>query len=374
MFIIPGDSIFIDESDKLYYQGGESALINTYHSDWEEYISPIFDTASEKHYYSQNPDDFLLSVDLWAEIWRKPFVQLVEKNPNINKEFQRLEKARIKYSLYSDINNYKKCHKGYTGQNPAIPSHFYDYLKGENFNDTTLMQIGSYMYFLISYVQLQSSKKEPYKNGFFETSNMLDIIETTFLEQSITDEVSKEIMRHQTSQLKVNDTILERFEKICTNQGYLASIKDSYNEFKPLLAGNMAPDFELSDTEGNKRKLDDFSGKYLLIDVWSTTCSPCIREFPNLEKLKHEFEGKNIEIISACMSNEQAWKKMLFNFNLRDDQYIIENGWNSQFRHDYLKSSGVPVYIFIDPDGKIINARAPKPSENLRDVINKYVI
>ena len=93
-----------------------------------------------------------------------------------------------------------------------------------------------------------------------------------------------------------------------------------------------------------------------------------------LDKIKEENKDKNIEFVAVCLSEETAWKKMLRKLNLKDRQFRVVNGWNSKFRNDYLKSSGVPAYILIDPNGLIIDARAPKPSENLTDIINRLKI
>jgi thiol-disulfide isomerase/thioredoxin len=371
IFLLPNDSTYVNGYDKLVYKGGQSAIINNYYLDWNIYLNIVSDTADSKAYYSQEPIKFVASVNKWIEIWKQPLYKLQKSYPDLNKNFINLENSRIKYLMYGDLNDYAKNYNEHVGKLPDIPNTFYDYLNTINLNDTTLFQFDEYKYFLTSYIYMQSARKDKIADGLSETTLMLNLIDNSFVKQNIKDEVLKEIMRIQTSSLKVNDSIIIRFENSCTNKDYVSAIKGNYNNLKPLLKGNKAPDFELIGLNGEKKSLKDFAGKYLLIDVWSTTCAPCLREAPILEKIKHEFQGKNIEIVAACLSDEPAWKSKLSKQGLKDGQYRIENGWKSQFRTDYLKDSGVPIYIIIDSLGFIVSARAPKPSEGLMDTIKK---
>jgi peroxiredoxin len=53
----------------------------------------------------------------------------------------------------------------------------------------------------------------------------------------------------------------------------------------PAAAGDMAPDFTLEDTEGNKVTLSALRGKVILVNFWATWCPPCKEEMPSMEKL-----------------------------------------------------------------------------------------
>ena len=180
----------------------------------------------------------------------------------------------------------------------------------------------------------------------------------------------REVLKTQTNRMKVDEEICKRAENLGAGEDFIRMIRENVGVMAPLSSGNPAPDFEFLDIKGEIVRLRDFSGKYLLIDVWSPTCSPCIREIPRLEEIKHELEGRNLEIIGVCLSAEEPWKKKMQELGMPPEgQYRADKAWSSQFREDYINLSGVPGYIIIYPDGKIVNARAPYPSEGLKQVL-----
>ena len=55
-------------------------------------------------------------------------------------------------------------------------------------------------------------------------------------------------------------------------------------------------------------------------------------------------------------------------------QIFAPEGWQSQFIQDY-KVSGIPRFILIDPDGKVVNPDAPRPSsEKLKELLTELNI
>ncbi|MEQ1923673.1 MAG: TlpA disulfide reductase family protein [Pyrinomonadaceae bacterium] len=54
---------------------------------------------------------------------------------------------------------------------------------------------------------------------------------------------------------------------------------------------------ELTDLVGASFKLEDYSGKVLLVNIWGTWCGPCVPDIEQLMKLHNEFNSSGLEII-----------------------------------------------------------------------------
>lgn len=132
-----------------------------------------------------------------------------------------------------------------------------------------------------------------------------------------------------------------------------------------LAKGSLSPKFsDYENHKGGKTSLDDLKGKYVYVDVWATWCGPCKNEIPFLKTVENKFHDKNIEFVSVSIDvqkDHDTWVKMVNDKELGGIQLFANNNWNSKFIKDYA-ISGIPRFILIDPEGNIVNANAPRPS------------
>ncbi|MEL6484024.1 MAG: TlpA disulfide reductase family protein [Bacteroidota bacterium] len=115
---------------------------------------------------------------------------------------------------------------------------------------------------------------------------------------------------------------------------------------------------------GGNTSLDDLTGKYVYIDVWATWCAPCKMEIPFLNKVERQYHGKNIEFVSISVDETygfDSWQKMVKEKKLTGIQLFADNAFKSQFIKDY-KIRMIPRFILIDPEGNVVSAVAPRPS------------
>lgn len=128
--------------------------------------------------------------------------------------------------------------------------------------------------------------------------------------------------------------------------------------------GEQAPDFRLIDSGGNYHRRADFKGKILVIDVWSSYCGPCIKEFPLMQRLKEKFnERKDLLFLNISIDqNRKAWiEKGLRKVSPAGMCLWAENGDDSYFCKEYFINQ-IPHVIVIDKQGKFIAYNAPMPS------------
>lgn len=140
----------------------------------------------------------------------------------------------------------------------------------------------------------------------------------------------------------------------------------SYEEAKNNVAGKPAPDFEMEDENGNTVKLSDLKGKVLYIDIWATWCAPCKAEIPNMLTLsEHYANDANIQLVSISIDQDtERWKNALVKMTKRGNwlQYHVQGALDSDFCKRY-NVVGIPRFLLIDREGKVVSLDAPRPGE-----------
>lgn len=164
------------------------------------------------------------------------------------------------------------------------------------------------------------------------------------------------------------DAELEKMKK-----GNLSYIIEKEN-LKKELTGIQSPTFDnYVNYKGGTSSLSDFKGKYIYVDVWATWCGPCKAEMPALKKIEETYHEKNIEFVSIsvdALKDKEAWKEMIAEKEMGGVQLFATNSWKSEFVTEY-RINGIPRFILIAPDGKIISPDAPRPSdEKLIELFN----
>jgi thiol-disulfide isomerase/thioredoxin len=105
--------------------------------------------------------------------------------------------------------------------------------------------------------------------------------------------------------------------------------------------------------------------KLILIDLWASWCAPCIENFAYQKKLETKYKGKLTFFYISTDKQYQAWKKAdkkyiysapdVYSFNLLGPRNTIKLFDNS------IVFDGIPRYIIVSPQGKVLNKAAPYP-------------
>ena len=143
------------------------------------------------------------------------------------------------------------------------------------------------------------------------------------------------------------------------NEGNKKTIQEKVAGWESILPGKAAPAFSLPDVKGEELALADLAGKYVYIDFWATWCGPCKAEFPHYRKLVADYKGRNVVFMSISVDQDKlAWEKMVEEEAF--DWIQLHDGVN--MNDDYLVRY-IPTFVLVDTEGKIIDPRAPRPSE-----------
>jgi thiol-disulfide isomerase/thioredoxin len=170
----------------------------------------------------------------------------------------------------------------------------------------------------------------------------------------------------------VNRSINRIDPTITSYKRYIASVEELKRQ---LPKGTLSPVFEeYENFDGSTTSLSDLKGKYVYIDVWATWCGPCKAEIPSLKKVESMYHDKNISFVSLSVDDDRrhggswekahaSWKQMVEEKELGGIQLYSPKGWKADFIQDF-KINSIPRFILIDPEGKIVDASAPRPSSD----------
>ena len=178
-----------------------------------------------------------------------------------------------------------------------------------------------------------------------------------------------EALRQAITATTVNDA--KDFIAKAKYQDVVTEVRHKADQAGKLVEGQPAIDIMMTDVEGNVKRLSDFRGKVIYMDLWATWCGPCIQESPFFETLSKKYEGKDIVFLPVSTdSRATTWKSYLKVHHKDLPQYIsqdqaLKDGWCVRY---------IPRFILIDRDFKIVNAYAPRPSEEgIEDLLNSIL-
>lgn len=128
--------------------------------------------------------------------------------------------------------------------------------------------------------------------------------------------------------------------------------KNSGNSSKNNANKVLAPDFTLSDLEGNTVTLSELRGKKVFLNFWASWCGPCKAEMPDIEKLYQETKDSDLVILAVNVSeNKSTAESYLKNNNLN---FTVLMDTKDEASNTYLIRS-FPSSFFIDKEGYIVS-------------------
>jgi len=129
----------------------------------------------------------------------------------------------------------------------------------------------------------------------------------------------------------------------------LIQTKQTNNELpkQKIAIGALAPDFEITNTSGQKIILSDYRGKTVLLNFWASWCKPCVREMPLLDELYRANES-NLELISVNVGDSRGTvNAFLTELDISFPVIIDITGKVS----DLYRVIGLPATFIIDASG-----------------------
>lgn len=121
-----------------------------------------------------------------------------------------------------------------------------------------------------------------------------------------------------------------------------------------LRVGSSVPVFSAAALDGTQYDLNQLRGSVVVLTFWSTKCYICQHEFPKMNQVVRNYDGKNVVFLSLTMDNEAKIETFLKTNPIAAQ--IVPNSFGvllqyaDRDKRGYL-DMGFPSYFVIDQQG-----------------------
>ena len=123
------------------------------------------------------------------------------------------------------------------------------------------------------------------------------------------------------------------------------------------------PDLAFEDAEGKPRKLSDWRGKTVLLNLWATWCVPCRKEMPALDELQGKLGGKDFEVVAVNIDTRDPDKPRNFLKEANLTRLGFFTDQKAKIFQDLKaigRALGMPTSVLVDGQGcEIANLAGP---------------
>ena len=103
--------------------------------------------------------------------------------------------------------------------------------------------------------------------------------------------------------------------------------------------------------DGNVVNLDDFSGRWLIINYWAEWCAPCRKEIPDLNLLHAERETANVAIFGVNYDGLRGESLATLVEEMGIEFPVLVEDPRLRWQQDL--PTVLPSTLIIDPDGNL---------------------
>ena len=126
------------------------------------------------------------------------------------------------------------------------------------------------------------------------------------------------------------------------------------DELFPVTVGSAAPEFDAATIVPpiRRKRLADYEGQVVLLNIWATWCAPCRVEMPSIQALHETYGPQGLAVVAVSIDDAEAAPKIAaFARDYRLTFEILHDASGAIKRT--FQTTGVPETFVIAPDGVI---------------------
>ncbi len=156
------------------------------------------------------------------------------------------------------------------------------------------------------------------------------------------------------------------------NSKYIPYLKppiEKIIDFHKKAGQGLDKDIKFIDGYKNINSLDEcfqsFKGEKVYVDIWATWCGACKDEFKHSKELKQLLASRGVSMLYISIDrekDEKRWEGMIKYYQLSGSHIRATPELKADLKN-MLGRFGIPRYLLVDENGKVINKNAKRPSK-----------
>ncbi|MFP3596588.1 thioredoxin domain-containing protein [Chryseobacterium sp. SIMBA_029] len=127
-----------------------------------------------------------------------------------------------------------------------------------------------------------------------------------------------------------------------------------------------------------EKRIQQEKDKFLVVNFWSTTCGPCVKELPHFMEVNNKYAGnpkfKMILVSLDRLADMEKVVKFIKNKNLTAEVILLDdikrmNTWIPRFNKDW--DGNIPVTVFYKNGQKVYFNDGEMSKEDLEKVVEQ---
>ncbi len=354
--------------------GAENSFLAAYREELLETMSRPMINEKVK---ALDPDAFMEYAENLAAK-KLGLMEAFQHQRRLSPAFVDFFQTQVQYEKYQQLLDYPSLHRrlNQMEEEVELPDDYYDFLEqaieteGEGLNN--LDQI-SFLLNYLTYKRNQTQVSYPegssvhvanyYLAGEYLTGSAQDYMQALA--------ISREM---NSGDLEQAAELFDRYMGENREEEYQQRLRVEYEKLQRLWKGNPAPDFTMTDMEGNTVSMGDYLGKVVYLKFWASWCGPCMREVPPATELKERMSEEEdlVFFYVSIDTDQQAWEDQVARHGITGIHTRTpgrERGVPAAYHVRWI-----PTYYVIGRDGNIYDHRPPKPSDERVDEVLKAAL
>lgn len=111
----------------------------------------------------------------------------------------------------------------------------------------------------------------------------------------------------------------------------------AFGQTKQAVETQPKPQTGMVSISGKSFGPQELNGKVVVLNFWFTSCPPCLKEIPELNKLVEEYKGKDVVFLGLATDDKKAIEEFLK---------------EKPFKYEIIPSATQLMFRFLQPDEK----------------------